>query len=199
MTNETGRNSGSRSRLFSTAFILASTVGASGQSLNPLGYSVTTPRPISPAEGTTTPSAQATQRQNPHLGSVPSKNTETKIELCVPAPTSEAPKKVCKLRSLPFVLRKAQRLPVISVTADYGGGGANIGNFNQVYTIAGNISVPIYTGGRIHATGGRIHADVEQAQAESRAPRGRVRGLGGPSRLRRSCRVAGPERVGFKR
>src|SRR5258708_4473562 len=33
------------------------------------------------AEGTTTPSAQATQRQNPYLGSVPSKNTGTRIEL----------------------------------------------------------------------------------------------------------------------
>src|SRR5260370_35375756 len=54
--------------------------------------------------------------------------------------------------------QKAQRLPVISVTADYGGAGGNIGNFNQVYTVAGNISVPIYTGGR-------IHADIEQAQA----------------------------------
>ena len=53
----------------------------SGQSLDPLGYSVATPRPISPAEGTTTPSAQATQRQNPYLGSVPSKNTGTKLEL----------------------------------------------------------------------------------------------------------------------
>jgi outer membrane protein TolC len=60
-----------------------------------------------------------------------------------------------------FTLRaeKAQRLPVVSLTADYGGGGANVGNFNQVYTIAGNVSVPIYTGGR-------IHADIEQAQAD---------------------------------
>ncbi len=54
---------------------------------------------------------------------------------------------------------KAQRLPVISLTADYGGGGANIGNFNQVYSIAGNVSVPLYTGGR-------IHADIEQAEAD---------------------------------
>ena len=65
------------------------------------------------------------------------------------------------VQSATFTLRsqKAQRLPAISVTADYGGGGSNIGNFNQVYTIAGNISVPIYTGGR-------IHADIEQAQAD---------------------------------
>src|SRR3984893_2528173 len=52
-----------------------------GQTPGPLGYSIATPRPISPAEGTTTPSAQAAQRQNPYLGSVPSKNTGTKIEL----------------------------------------------------------------------------------------------------------------------
>src|SRR5258708_31226897 len=52
-----------------------------GQPQSPLGYSVATPRPINPAEGTTTPTAQATQRQNPYLGSVPSKNTGTRIEL----------------------------------------------------------------------------------------------------------------------
>jgi hypothetical protein len=45
------------------------------------GYSVATPRPISPAEGTTNPSAQATQSQNPYLGSVPSENTGMRIEL----------------------------------------------------------------------------------------------------------------------
>src|SRR5258708_23793732 len=56
-----------------------------GQPQNPLGYSVATPRPINPAEGTTTPSAQATQRQNPYLGSVPSKNTGTRIELSLKA------------------------------------------------------------------------------------------------------------------
>jgi hypothetical protein len=50
--------------LFTTA------LWVSGQ--NPLGFSVATPRPISPAEGTTNFSAQATQHQNPFLGSVPS-------------------------------------------------------------------------------------------------------------------------------
>src|SRR5690242_2775159 len=82
MTNETGLNS---ARVLSVAFILTSTVAASGQSLNPLGYSVATPRPINPAEGTTTPSAQATQSQNPYLGSVPSKNTGTQIALSLRA------------------------------------------------------------------------------------------------------------------
>lgn len=52
-----------------------------GQTPNALGYSVATPRPISPADGTTNPSAQAAQNQNPYLGSVPAKNTGTRIEL----------------------------------------------------------------------------------------------------------------------
>src|SRR5215470_12906353 len=63
------------------AFCVVFSLGAWGQPQSPLGYSVATPRPINPAEGTTTPSAQATQRQNPYLGSVPSKNTGTRIEL----------------------------------------------------------------------------------------------------------------------
>ena len=70
--------------------------------------------------------------------------------------------------------QKAQRLPVISVTADYGGGGANIGNFNQVYTIAGNISVPIYTGGRIRADIEQARADVVRREAEYEDLKGRV-------------------------
>src|SRR5215471_13131189 len=47
----------------------------------PAQYSIATPKPISPAEGTTTPSAQATQRQNPYLGSVPPQPTGTTIKL----------------------------------------------------------------------------------------------------------------------
>ena len=68
-------------RIQSLAVALAICPTVWGQSESPLGYSVATPRPISPAEGTTTPSAQATQRQNPYLGSVPSKNTGARIEL----------------------------------------------------------------------------------------------------------------------
>ena len=406
MTNETSRNSRTRSRVLGAAFIMASTAVTSGQSLNPLGYSVATPRPISPAEGTTTPSAEATQRQNPYLGSVPSKNTGTRVELSLkggierglrynlglveanqgsadvhterlralsallpqlsasvrrgyenlnfkeiglklpPIPglpalpstsgafgyqdarfsltqslysaelrnqyrarksdeqastlsvqdardvvvlavgtaylqviasaarvetaraqlasageldqqtanrvrnevspeidsiraqverqsaeqrltnatnqlekdklalariiglsidqefelsdplayrplsgitretaTAEALHSRADLRSAEagvqaakFTLRaqKAQRLPVISVTADYGGGGANVGNFNQVYTIVGNISVPIYTGGRIHADIEQAQADLVRREAEYEDLKGRV-------------------------
>ncbi len=70
--------------------------------------------------------------------------------------------------------QKAQRLPVVSVSADYGGAGANIGNFNQVYTVAGNISVPIYTGGRIHADIEQAQADLTRREAEYQDLKGRV-------------------------
>ncbi len=81
MALETIGNRRTRSRTLWVVFVVAPGMGASGQTSSPLEYSVATPRPISPAEGTTTPSAQATQRQNPYLGSVPSKNTGTSIEL----------------------------------------------------------------------------------------------------------------------
>src|SRR5260370_31395717 len=70
-----------QSRTLGSVVLLACSLLASGQTSGPLDYSVATPRPISPAEGTTNPSAQATQRQNPYLGSVPTKNTGVKIEL----------------------------------------------------------------------------------------------------------------------
>jgi outer membrane protein TolC len=70
--------------------------------------------------------------------------------------------------------QKAQRLPVISVTADYGGAGPNIGNFNQVYTIAGNVAVPIYTGGRIRADIEQARADLARREAEYEDLQGRV-------------------------
>src|SRR5271163_841366 len=70
-----------KSEIPGLALTLALSLTAWGQTQGPLGYSIATPRPINPAEGTTTPNAQATQQQNPYLGSVPSKNTGTKIDL----------------------------------------------------------------------------------------------------------------------
>ncbi len=70
-----------RSKMAGVAFLIASGLVATGQTPGPLGYSIATPRPINPAEGTTNPSAQATQSQNPYLGSVPSRNTGASIEL----------------------------------------------------------------------------------------------------------------------
>jgi len=54
---------------------------------------------------------------------------------------------------------KGQRLPVLGVSANYGAGGVNLGHMDQLYTVSGTVSVPIYTGGR-------IQADIEEAQAD---------------------------------
>jgi outer membrane protein TolC len=69
---------------------------------------------------------------------------------------------------------RAQRLPVVSFTADYGGGGANLGNMSQVYSISGNVSVPIYTGGRIRADVEQARADLARKQAEFDDLKGRI-------------------------
>jgi outer membrane protein TolC len=70
--------------------------------------------------------------------------------------------------------QRAQRLPVVSVSADYGGGGTNLGNVNQVYSVSGNVSVPIYTGGRIRADIEQARADLARKQAEYEDLKGRI-------------------------
>jgi outer membrane protein TolC len=69
---------------------------------------------------------------------------------------------------------KEQRLPVLSLAANYGGGGTNVGSFNQVYGVAGTISVPLYTGGRISADIGQAQADLGRRRAEYEDLRGRI-------------------------
>ena len=80
------------------------------------------------------------------------------------------------VRAAEFTLRaqKAERLPVISVSADYGAGGTNLGNMSQVYSVSGNVSVPIYTGGRIRAGIEQARADLERKQAEYADLKGRI-------------------------
>jgi outer membrane protein TolC len=80
------------------------------------------------------------------------------------------------MRAAEFSVRaeKAERLPTVSVHADYGGGGANIGNFNQVYSIAGSVSVTLYTGGRIRADIQQAQADLARREAEYADLRGRI-------------------------
>jgi outer membrane protein TolC len=70
--------------------------------------------------------------------------------------------------------QKAERLPVIAVNADYGGGGTNVGNFSQVYTVAGTVSLPLYTGGRIRADIEQAKADLVRKQAEYEDLKGRI-------------------------
>jgi outer membrane protein TolC len=80
------------------------------------------------------------------------------------------------VKAAEFTVRaqKAQRLPVVSVSADYGGAGANVGNFNRVYTVGANISAPIFTGGRIHADIEQAQADLTRREAEYADLKGRV-------------------------
>jgi outer membrane protein TolC len=70
--------------------------------------------------------------------------------------------------------QKSQRLPVLSVSANYGAAGANLGNVNQVYELAANVSVPIYTGGRISADIQRAQSELARRQAEFQDLKGRV-------------------------
>ncbi|HEX4771653.1 MAG TPA: TolC family protein [Bryobacteraceae bacterium] len=80
------------------------------------------------------------------------------------------------VRAAAFNVRaqKDQRLPVVSVSANYGGAGSNIGNFSQVYTIAGNVALPLYTGGRIRADIEQAQQDLARRQAEYEDLKGRV-------------------------
>jgi outer membrane protein TolC len=68
----------------------------------------------------------------------------------------------------------AQSLPAIAFEANYGAGGVNPGNFNQVYAITGSVSMPIFTGGRIRSNVHQAEATLTQRRAEYRDLEGRV-------------------------
>jgi outer membrane protein TolC len=74
-----------------------------------------------------------------------------------------------------FELRaaRAEQQPTIGVSADYGGGGDHTA-FNQVYSVAASVSVPIYTGGRIRAHVLRAESELTRRRAEYDDLRGRV-------------------------
>ncbi|HEX6546477.1 MAG TPA: TolC family protein, partial [Bryobacteraceae bacterium] len=73
-----------------------------------------------------------------------------------------------------LLAEKAQRFPTVTMHAGYGAAGVNIGNFNQVYSIAGGVSVPLYTGGRIRADVLRAQADLARREAEYADLKGRI-------------------------
>jgi outer membrane protein TolC len=70
--------------------------------------------------------------------------------------------------------QKAERAPTVSFTADYGAGGTNLGNLNQVYSVGAAVQVPIYTGGRIRADIQQAEADLARRRAEYADLKGRV-------------------------
>ena len=67
-----------------------------------------------------------------------------------------------------------QHLPSVSVGAGYGAGGLNPGNYNQVYAVSADVSVPLFTGGRIRADEREAEARLAQRQAEYRDLEGRI-------------------------
>jgi outer membrane protein TolC len=69
---------------------------------------------------------------------------------------------------------RAERAPQIAFSGVYGGGGVNPANYNQVYSVQGSVSVPIFTSGRIRSDVHAAEAVLVRRQAEYRDLEGRV-------------------------
>ena len=69
--------------------------------------------------------------------------------------------------------KRAQAHPVVGLAADYGRGG-DPGHFDQVYTVAAVVAVPIYTGGRIAADVAEADSELSRKRAEYDDLKGRV-------------------------
>lgn len=69
---------------------------------------------------------------------------------------------------------RAERLPEISFSGSYGGGGANPANYNRVDDVSGSISVPLFTSGRIRSDIHEAQSDLVQRGAELADLRGRA-------------------------
>jgi outer membrane protein TolC len=61
---------------------------------------------------------------------------------------------------------RAERLPVISFNASFGGGGVNPGNYNRVDEVTGSVSVPVFTSGRIRSDIHAAESELVQRRAE---------------------------------
>jgi outer membrane protein TolC len=69
---------------------------------------------------------------------------------------------------------RAERLPSLSLTADYGLLGPSPGSNHGVYTVTGALNVPVYQGGQVKADIQLAEATLHQRQAELADQRGRV-------------------------
>jgi outer membrane protein TolC len=67
-----------------------------------------------------------------------------------------------------------ERLPEISFDGSYGAGGTNPANYNQVYSVQGTISVPLFTSGRIRSDKHAAEASLVQRRAALRDIQGRA-------------------------
>jgi outer membrane protein TolC len=69
--------------------------------------------------------------------------------------------------------KRAQAHPTVGIAGDYGRGG-DPGHFDQVYTVAAVVSVPIYTGGHIAADVAEAESELARKRAEYEDLKGRV-------------------------
>jgi outer membrane protein TolC len=70
---------------------------------------------------------------------------------------------------------RAERLPNLSLTADYGVAGLRpTASAHGVFTVTGELTMPLYQGGRIRAEVEQAEAALKQRQAELEDVRGRV-------------------------
>jgi outer membrane protein TolC len=69
---------------------------------------------------------------------------------------------------------KAERQPTVSLRAGYGGAGVNVDAFSQIYQVDSEVSLPLYTGGRIRSDIERAQNELARRQAEYADLQGRV-------------------------
>jgi outer membrane protein TolC len=69
---------------------------------------------------------------------------------------------------------RSERLPDVSFDGSYGGGGTNPANYNQVFTVEGTVSVPLFTSGRIRSDEHSAEATLVQQRAALRDIEGRA-------------------------
>jgi outer membrane protein TolC len=70
--------------------------------------------------------------------------------------------------------QRAQRVPTVGVSADYGAGGINVGNTNRLFSVSASVSVPLYTGGRIRAEVDAAQSELVRKQSELKDLEGRI-------------------------
>jgi outer membrane protein TolC len=69
---------------------------------------------------------------------------------------------------------RAERLPSLAVSADYGAIGTNPAQSHGTFTVTGNLRLPIWQGGRIEGDIEQADAALDQRKAEVEDARGRV-------------------------
>jgi outer membrane protein TolC len=68
----------------------------------------------------------------------------------------------------------AEYFPTIDVTANYGDIGVNIGNSHGTFAVAGQLNIPIFQGGKVHADVLRAEATLRQTRAQLDNLRGQI-------------------------